>query len=111
MDNLPDSFRAFINDSEWVFAKTYAETWPHEYIVRDNVDENIFVGFARYIRTHGYLGKFYNKEITYFDDSNMVYWTMGEPLEVTTIINRCRNEQTYEYRLAHNDLPNKDIKR
>ena len=109
MDKLPDTLRAFINKSKWVFAKTYAKTWPNEYVVRGKVEENNFVEFVRHIRVHGCLGKFYSKNITYFDDSNMVYWTIGAPFEETTIINRCRKEQTYEYRLAHDDLPNNEI--
>ena len=44
-------------------------------------------------------------DITYFDEDGMVYWTMGDPIETTTIINRCTKEQSYEYRLAHDDLP------
>jgi hypothetical protein len=44
-------------------------------------------------------------KITYYDEDGLVYWTMGAPVEETTIINRCRKEQTYEYRLAHDDLP------
>ena len=106
MANFPDTLRSFINELNWVFAKTYAHTWPHEYVIRGKVDENKFVEFVRHIRANGYLGKFYTIDITYLDDSNMVYWTMGEPINKTTIINRCRKEQTYEYRLAHNDLPN-----
>ncbi len=58
-----------------------------------------------YIRTYGYEGRFYHKPITYFDEDGMVYWTMGEPVEETTIINRCTKEQTYEYRLEHGILP------
>jgi hypothetical protein len=45
-------------------------------------------------------------DIVYYDESGMVYWTMGDPIETTTIINRCTKEQSYEYRLAHDDLPN-----
>ena len=105
MNNLPDNLRIFINESTWIFAKTYAKTWPHEYIVKDKVDEKLFLDFVEHIRAYGYLGKFYKKDITYFDDSDMVYWTMGAPIEETTIINRCRKEQTYEYRLSHDDLP------
>ena len=109
MDNLPKNLQSFIDNSNWIFAKTYAKTWPHEYIVRDKVDENKFVEFVRHIRANGYLGKFYTTDITYLDYSNMVYWTMGEPINETTIINRCRKEQSYEYRLAHNDFPNNKI--
>ena len=35
----------------------------------------------------------------------MVYWTMGAPLDETTIINRCRKEDTYEERLKRGTLP------
>ena len=105
MINLPKTLLSFVDNSDWVFAKTYAKTWPHEYIIRDQVDEDRFVELVRHIRDQGYLGKFYVKDITYLDCSNLVYWTMGESIEETTVINRCRKEQSYEYRLAHNDLP------
>ena len=95
----------FIACEKWVFAKTYAKTWPHEYIVRERVDESLFVKLVEHIRANGYQGSFYKKQITYYDEGGLVYWTMGAPVEETTIINRCRTEQTYEYRLAHRDLP------
>ena len=98
--------RQFVSSEKWTFAKTYAKTWPHEYIVRRHVDEQIFVKLVAHIRANGYQGHFYKMEITYYDEDGLVYWTMGAPIEETTIINRCRNEQTYEYRLAHDDLPN-----
>ena len=105
MTELPIKLRAFVDDVPWVFAKTYAETWPHEYIVRERVNENLLVELVEHVRTNGYKGYFYKKEIIYFGEDGFVYWTMGAPVEETTIINRCRKEQTYEYRLAHNDLP------
>ena len=97
--------KSFIKKSSWIFAKTYAKTWPHEYIVRDQVDEPLFVDMVKHIRANGYAGKFYKMNITYFDEDGMVYWTMGDPIETTTIINRCKKVQSYEYRLAHDDLP------
>jgi len=105
MSSLSNQLEKFITQTEWTFAKTYAKTWPHEYIVRDRVEEKLFLEFVRHIREHGYEGKFYKKDITYFDNNNMVYWTMGAPIEETTIINRCSKEQSYEYRLSNNDLP------
>ena len=35
----------------------------------------------------------------------MVYWTMGASIAETTIVNRCRSEDTYERRLAAGTLP------
>jgi hypothetical protein len=73
--------------------------------VRDRVDEDLFIQLVRHIRENGYEGNFYTKRITYFDEDGMVYWTMGAPIEGTIIVNRCTNEQTYEYRLKHGILP------
>ena len=101
---LPDALREFVDSSRWTFAKTMPE-WPHEYIVRERVDENLFVQLVRHIRANGYEGKFYRKSITYYDDGGLVYWTMGAPLEETIIINRCRKEDSYEYRLLKGTLP------
>jgi len=33
MSKLPKYLAMFIKESSWMFAKTYARTWPHEYIV------------------------------------------------------------------------------
>jgi hypothetical protein len=97
--------KLFIAEQDWIFAKTYAKTWPHEYLVREKVDEVLFVKMVEHIRANGYVGKFYKMDITYFDEDGMVYWTMGAQIDETTIINRCLKEQSYEYRLAHNNLP------
>jgi hypothetical protein len=105
--SFPEPLREFIDSLEWTFAKTMPE-WPHEYIVRDRVDEKLFVLLVRHIREHGYPGKFYQKDITYLDEAGIVYWTMGEPLGETTIVNRCRKEDSYEYRLQKGRLPASD---
>ena len=78
--------------------------WPHEYIVRERVDEALFERLVRHIRKHGYEGEFYQKAITYYDEGEMVYWTMGAPVEETTIINRCREVDSYEWRLKDGTL-------
>jgi hypothetical protein len=101
---LPDSLRKFIDTCKWTFAKTMPE-WPHEYIVRENVDENFFVEWVQHIRANGYEGNFYRMNITYYDDGDMVYWTMGAPIEETTIINRCKKVDSYEIRLKNGTLP------
>ena len=73
--------------------------------VRDRVDEKLFVKTIQHIRRFGYEGRFYKMKITYFDEDGLVYWTMGAPIEETTIINRCTKEITYEYRLKMGTLP------
>lgn len=105
MKPFSEELRRFISNENWTFAKTYAKTWPHEYLVRDRVDEDLFVDMVTHIRTHGYQGTFYRRKITYFDEAGHVYWTMGEPLDECKIINRCIKENTYEYRKQHGTLP------
>jgi hypothetical protein len=107
---LPACLIDFISRCTWTFAKTYADTWPHEYIVRDQVDETSFVELVTHIRAHGYEDRFYEKPITYFDNDGMVYWTMGSPIDKTIIINRCRKEQTFRERLKNGTLPEQQAK-
>jgi len=109
MQGFPDDVRAFVDRERWTFAKTMPE-WPHEYLVRDRVDEGLFVRLVEHIRAHGREGRFYQRAITYYGEAGMVYWTMGAPLAETTIINRCRTEDTYEERLKRGTLPEPRVK-
>ena len=102
--SFPPELQTFVNEQKWTFAKTMPK-WPHEYIVRERVDQELFEQLVRHIRTHGYEGKFYQKAITYYDEAGMVYWTMGAPIDETTIINRCRKEDSYECRSQNGTLP------
>ena len=110
----PQELERFIETQEWTFAKTYAQTWPHEYLVKERVvDEGMFLAMVRHLRQHGYKAPFYRREYTYFQQDGKVYWTMvpdeGDPkwypVEKETIINRCPVQNTYEYRLKNNTLP------
>jgi hypothetical protein len=105
---FPPALLAFVGEQEWTFAKTMPE-WPHEYIVRGRVDEELFNRLVEHIRVHGYEGRFYQKTITYYDDAGTVYWTMGAPVDETTIINRCRKEDSYEERLRRGTLPQSGV--
>jgi len=102
--NLPEDLTSFINTEKWTFAKTMPK-WPHEYLVRERAAETLFVRLAVFIRDNGYEGRFYNKAITYYDNDGMVYWTLGAPIDETTIINRCRKEDSFESRQKSGTLP------
>ena len=103
-ERLPQHLSEFVDSEEWTFAKTMPE-WPHEYLVRDRVDEQLFVALVRHIREHGIEGRFYQRLLIYFPQDGLLYWTMGEPVVETTIINRCREEESYENRLKNSTLP------
>jgi hypothetical protein len=112
----PEELERFIKTEEWTFAKTYAQTWPHEYLVKQRVDEDMFLDVVRHIRQHGHKAAFYRRQYTYFQQDGLVYWTMVPdeadparyPVEDETIINRCPIESTYDYRLEHGTLPDQN---
>ena len=94
----------FIKTVSWTYAETMPE-WPHDFIQKKDVNVRLFNELVKHIRKYGYEGLFYQKSITYFDHEGMVYWTMDATIEHTTIINRCKNEATYEARLKMGTLP------
>ena len=105
---FPEELRRFANEEQWTYAKTMPN-WPHEYLVRERVDDELFVRMVKHIRSNGYEGHFYQMKITYYDEDGLVYWTMGSPLDDTIIINRCRKEDSFEVRSANGTLPSKTI--
>lgn len=101
---LPISLREFVDSEKWTFAKTMPE-WPHEYLVRERVDAGLFELLVRHIRAHGVERPFYQRKLIYFAEDGWLYWTMDNQIEETTIINRCREEGSYENRLKNGTLP------
>jgi hypothetical protein len=98
-DYMPDRLRQFIESTPWTFAKTYAKTWPHEYIVREKVDFSLFTELAEHIDEFGYLSHFYKNPMTYYDFGGNTYWHMDN------IINRCVEADTYHRREKDGRLP------
>ena len=96
---LPEKLKSFIAIQDWIFAKTYAETWPHEYIVQERVDNELFLELANHIDLFGYEDYFYEMKLIYFKYNELTYWHMGN------IINRCQEKDTYRYRNAEGKLP------
>jgi|GEM_PF-1865459 hypothetical protein len=104
---LPDAVRRFVDSASWTFAKTYATTWPHEYIVRRPQNAEMLDALARHIFEHGVDGRFYTQVRKYHHENGKAYWSMDDTPESTTLINRCNDEQTYEARLKGGTLPSK----
>ena len=92
-----DDARRYIAEVRWQFAKTMPQ-WPHEYTVRDwRADlEDDFLAFVELIRAEGVVKPWpadsprprYHH--TYLAVDGWDYWTMGEPVEDTEVINRAR---------------------
>ena len=98
---LLEKLKQFIKDQTWTFAKTYADTWPHEYIVQKNVDNELFLELADHIDTYGYEDFFYKMKQIYFEYDGNTYWHMDN------IINRCDSNETYHMRKKEGRLPEK----
>jgi hypothetical protein len=99
-----DDLRRFIGAERWKFAATLPD-WPHEYLVRERVDRRLFERVVRHIRSNGYEGRFYEREIRYYEEEAFVYWTIGAPVEQTVIINRCRKNESQQARWASCFVP------
>ncbi len=96
---LPKKLKKFIENQKWIFAKTYAKTYPHEYIVQERVDNNLYLELANHIDTFGYENFFYQKKQIYFDYNDFTYWHMEN------LINRCVIADTYHERIKNGRLP------
>ena len=102
---LSEDIRNFVKSTEWTFAKTYAATWPHEYVVRNPENAPLILALARHIFEHGTDERFYLQVRKYYHEDGKVYWSMEPTPEATSLVNRCDETQTYEARLAANTLP------
>ncbi|MCX6786712.1 MAG: hypothetical protein NTU85_02780 [Candidatus Kaiserbacteria bacterium] len=100
MNEPSEQLKKFIKDSQWIFAKTYATTWPHEYLVQEQVDNDLFLDLAQHIDMFGYESHFYKTKQMYYDYNGHSYWHMGN------IINRCLEADTYHRREKDDRLPN-----
>ena len=96
---ISENLKTFIAKSEWIFAKTYAKTWPHEYIVQERVNNDLFLELAQHIDTNGYIEHFFKKEVAYWDYEGYTYWHMEN------ITNRCVVADTYHRRKIDGRLP------
>jgi hypothetical protein len=61
---------------------------PHEYTVRGETADEDFGWFVLYIRQHGYRARYGGRLYIYLEVDHWRYWTMGEPVAETTVINR-----------------------
>lgn len=85
-----DDIRAFIASHEWTFAKTMPQI-PHWYTLRRKArSSEQFSEFVQEIRLRGVQRLFGRRTFTYLDFEGWTYWTMGEPVDDTTLINRAR---------------------
>ena len=85
-----DWFAAQMRNTTFRFAKTMPRC-PHHYTLRNTwLNDNDFVDCVQLIRESGYDEAFGGKRIVYLNANGYKYWTMGAPLDETTLINRAK---------------------
>ena len=78
-----DDFLKFVSQAEWRFAKS-VPNWPHFYIVEENLSDKAAFRAARaFVREFGYIGKFFDMDVCYFDAEGWTYW--ASPLVEPTL--------------------------
>lgn len=81
--------RAFISCNTFVFAKSYAKTYPHEYLQRNKCnDVQHYEEFIKLIRDIGKVYFFHSKQYIYLEIDKYVYWEMGRPIPCVQVLNR-----------------------
>ena len=88
-------FQQFIDRNTWTFAKTYAAFCPHEYVVKGRLAESdraVFEQIVAFIRENGFTAVYGRLGPNrYYTVGEHYYWTMGDPVEKTIILNRARH--------------------
>lgn len=72
-------FRSFVLTSRWRFAKTYVESYPHEYTLDEWCDEDGFRRAIDCIERWGALEPFFTARRKYFYVDDRMYWHMEDP--------------------------------
>ena len=103
----------FASSREWTFARTYAQTAPHHYVVQDrtpNVNHEDMVRAARVIHTFGQPGKYYSVTKIYLlsPDGQFRWWTEDDHFTDTTLVNRATTKALYGIQNAPSTLSRHD---
>lgn len=107
-----ERMKEFIAQQSWVFAKTMADFAPHEYILKFKLSEKDQKEFERivlFIRDNGYEEFFGKRCQCYFVVEGNKYWTMGDRLENTYVLNRCNTRDYKSVYRGKLEIENEDI--
>lgn len=93
---IDNEIQQFINNNEWIFAKTYAKSTPHEYCLFDRSrDKEEYNKFVFHMKQNLNKERFFSTYFSYFYFGDYKYWTMENVGEQPILINRALREVTY----------------
>ena len=89
MEYSEEYAKSLIAKVQWIWAKTYPSI-PHEYIVRGKcgLSDEDFLYLVVAQRTHGVHEQWHKYNFPYLYIDGYKYWTMGDAIEETIILNR-----------------------
>ena len=97
----PEEAKAYAESHRWKFATTYAQTAPHEYLLKkwlDDEEQREFERLVQAIRTYSVVGYFYRHPNNYLILGEQYYWHMFYPDNMAVdLINRSTTDHL-EYR-------------
>ena len=102
-----EDFQSFVAQVEWIFAKSIPN-WPHFYIVEKDLPEQAAFRAAKtFVKDSGYIGKFFDLNVFYFDADGWTYWAspLVNPPESQYMLNKCKTEYSYESCVRSGALP------
>lgn len=102
MESMSEYLREYIRKAEWRYAKTYADTWPHEYLVRAGMPDKAYRELCSLV-DEGRKEYFFRKEQKYLHADGFSYWVMATPnwkLDAAGIVNRTYTELYFGMRTA-----------
>lgn len=111
MDYNEGYAKSLIEKGKWIWAKTYPSI-PHEYIVRGKCglsdDEFLYLVVAQ--RTCGVHEQWHKYNFPYLYLDGYKYWTMGDAIEETIILNRQKVFSEFDNLDCHVSCPEDLIK-
>jgi len=85
--------QGWLEDQRWIFARSRASN-PHWYCLRRNAgDEAIFERIVEFIRERGVPYLWWERHYLQYVAGEWAYWSMGSPIQETSLINRKSLEQ------------------
>jgi hypothetical protein len=102
-----EDFQSFVAKLEWNFAKSIPN-WPHFYIAEKDLPEQAAFRAAKtFVKDSGYIGKFFDLDVFYFDADGWTYWAspLVNPPESKYMLNKCKTEYSYESCVRSGALP------
>lgn len=89
--------KEFLSYQDFIFAKSYADTFPHSYLQRKKCkEEDKYEDFLHLIREQGKVYHFFSKQYVYLEINGFLYWEVGRPIKCVQVLNKVSKQRIIE---------------